>query len=173
MTKRISLIISWLCLIALIVQPLAAIWLLFNLDTFAEIILRNLNLAIIWPSVENQQIVLAWIVSVINMSIGLIGLFFLRRSFKNFSKGKLFDLKNTRDLRRFSIFVLLQGLISPIYYTFLSVILSWNHPEGEKMLSFMFGSNEFRSIALALIFWVICDLLVEAEKLKNENQQFI
>lgn len=173
MTKRLSSIISWLCLVVLIVLPAAAVWLLFNLELFADIAQRNLKLPIIWSSVETGQLVLAWLASIIYMSIGLIALFYLRRSFLNFSKGRLFDLENTRDLRLFAIFVLVQGLITPIFYACLSVIFSWNHPAGQKMLSVMFGSNEIRSIGLALIFWVICDLLVEAEKLKKENQQFI
>lgn len=173
MTKRLSLIISYLCLFTLVTLPLAAIWLLFNLDLLAEIAQRNIRLPIIWETVENWQLLTLWLVSAAYISIGLLGIFYLRRSFLNFSKGQYFNIANTRDLRRFSICILIQGMVTPVYYSCLSVLLSWQHPPGQKMLSIMFGSNEIRTIGLALIFWVVSNLLVEAEKLKNENQQFI
>ncbi|MBX2847045.1 MAG: DUF2975 domain-containing protein [Acidiferrobacterales bacterium] len=173
MTQRLSYLIATMCLAVLLLLPLAALWLLFNPELFTQIAQRNLPFQIIWESVESSQMITAWFVSALYMGVGLTGLFFLRRAFLNFAKGKLFDESTTRDLRRFSIFVFIQGLITPIYYACLSVILSWNHPPGQKMLSVTFGSNELRFIGLALIFWVICDLLLEAEKLKQENQQFI
>jgi len=48
-----------------------------------------------------------------------------------------------------------------------------NHPAGQKMLSVSFGSDEVKVIALAMILWVMSDLLVKGCKLENENKLFI
>jgi len=53
------------------------------------------------------------------------------------------------------------------------VLLSLNHPAGEKVLSIIFGSGEIVTVALAMILWVVSDLLVEGSRLQSENQQFI
>jgi len=41
------------------------------------------------------------------------------------------------------------------------------------MLSISVGSNEVRMIVLAVIFWVVSNLLIEGGKLQSENRQFV
>jgi hypothetical protein len=53
------------------------------------------------------------------------------------------------------------------------MLLSWNHPPGEKMLSVSLGSGEIEVLSLAMILWVMSELLVKASKLEKENRQFI
>jgi actin-like ATPase involved in cell morphogenesis len=48
-----------------------------------------------------------------------------------------------------------------------------NHPAGQKILSISFGSDEIKVIALAMILWVMSDLLVIGNKLDSENKQFV
>jgi hypothetical protein len=66
-----------------------------------------------------------------------------------------------------------QALAKPLHFSISSVLLSLNHPAGQKMLSASFGSNEVKVIALAMMLWVISDLLVQGSKLESENKQFI
>jgi len=173
MTKKLSLIISYLCLSLLIVMPVLAVYFLFNLDNLVEFAKQNLPFQIIWRTVDHWQIVAMWILSVSYLSIGLFAIYYLRKTFLKFSKGKLFDITTTQDLRLFTFLIFLQGIVTPLFYGFMSVLLSWNHPPGQKILSIMLGTNEIKTISLALVFWVICNLLIEAEKLKNENNQFV
>ena len=57
--------------------------------------------------------------------------------------------------------------------TFMSVVLSLNHPAGERMLTISLGSNEFKAIGVALVLWVMSELLIEGCRLQTENQQFV
>jgi len=114
-----------------------------------------------------------WFLTVIYISIGLTGLYFLRRAFSNFAKGQLFNYRNSRDLRHFSILLFAQALAKPLHFAISSVVLSINHPAGQKLFLFSFGSDEIKVIALAMILWVMSDLLVRGSKLENENKQFI
>lgn len=173
MTKHLSLLVYWGCLATLTLVPLGAVYLLFDLSLFAELIQRNLSMPIIWSSVASWQWVFTWCISVCYLSLGLLGVFFLRRPFSRFARGELFTLENTLDLRRFAKCLLAQTLLTPAFYAVMSITLSWHHPAGQKVLSIALGSNEIRSIALALIIWIVSDILVAGERLNSENQQFI
>lgn len=173
MTRRFSLLISWGCAAILVLTPIAALYLLWSIDSFAALTRESIGLPIQWHTVANWQWYTLWLLTMLYLSIGLIGLYFLRRAFVNFAKGELFNLANSRNLRRFSIFLLAQGLIMPVHFALSSVLLSVNHPAGEKMLSISLGSNELLNIALAMLLWVMSDLLVEGCKLQTENRLFV
>ncbi|MEM1175749.1 MAG: DUF2975 domain-containing protein [Pseudomonadota bacterium] len=173
MSRKLSLVIAWACSLILVVAPIAALFFLVTLEAFARLAQANIGLPIQWWTVSSGQWYALWLLTVAYVSIGLTGLFFLRRAFLNFAKGELFNLANSRDLRRFSVFFFAQALATPVHIALASLLLSMNHPAGEKMLSIAFGSQELKAIAVALILWVMSDLLVEGCKLHSENQQFI
>lgn len=173
MTRYFSKIIAWGCLAILFLTPLAAIFYLAELRAFAALAKQNLNLPIQWQSVTDMQWYGLWIVTVIYLAIAWGGLYFLRRAFLRFAQGQLFSLVNSRDLRLFSVFLFAHALAKPVHFAIASMLLSWNHPAGQKMLSISIGSDEVKIIALAMIVWVISDLLVKAATLENENKQFI
>lgn len=173
MTRNLSLLITWACTALLIVVPLIALYYLASLETFARHMMMSIHMPIRWDTVTTGQWYGLWGLMLTYVSIGLYGLFHLRRAFSRFASGSLFDLSNSRDLKTFSIFLLLQTLVLPLHYAATSVLLSLNHPAGQKMLSLSFGSNELRAIGVALVLWVLSNLLVEACKLDSENRQFI
>ncbi len=173
MKHTLSLLISWGCTLVLYVTPLVALYFLLNIDLFYNLAKNNLHLAIQWSTVSQIQLYSLWFFTVLSLAVSLMGIYFLRRAFTHFSKGEFFTISNSRDLRKFSIFLLIQAVISPLHFTISSLLLSINHPAGEKILAISFGSNEIKIIILAIIFWVISDLLVKANILENENKQFI
>lgn len=173
MTRRISLLISWGCLLTITLALIGALALLFNIDWFANLAKENFAAPIIWSTVSQWQWISFWVVTLVYVAIGLVGLYFLHRAFAQFAKGELFNLINSLNIRRFAIFLLAQSAAKPIYYALSSALLSMNHPAGEKLLAITFGSNEIRAVALAMILWVVSDLLVAGSKLQSENQQFI
>lgn len=173
MTRQFSLLIALGCTAILILTPVAALYLLFDIQLFASLARSNLNLPIQWQTVSDSQWYSLWLLTLIYTGIGLTGLYFLRRAFANFAQGELFNLSNSRDLRLFSIILFAQALAKPVHFALTSVLLSFNHPAGEKMLSVSLGSGEIKVIALAMILWVMSDLLVRGCRLENENKQFI
>lgn len=173
MTRRFSLLISWGCMVLMGAVPLVALYFLFNIESFAALAQGNLGLPIQWNTLVTWQWYALWVLTACYVAIGLTGLYFLRRAFANFATGELFNQANSRDLRRFSIFLFAQVLAKPLHFALSSVLLSLHHPAGEKMLSISFGSSEITVIALAMILWVTSDLLVAGSKLQAENNQFI
>lgn len=173
MSRRFSLLVAWGCSALLVVVPLLCLYFLFDIALFADLARSNLNLAIQWQTVSTMQWYALWLVSTLYIATGLIGIYFLRRAFFNFAKGQLFTHSNSRDLRIFSIFLFVQALAKPLHFSISSVLLSINHSAGQKMLAISMGSGEVQVIMLAMILWVMSDLLVKASKLQHENQQFI
>ena len=146
---------------------------LINIELFSDMARSNLGLPIQWQTVSSIQWYSLWLLTVFYIATGLASLYFLRRAFSNFAKGQLFNHSNSRDLRMFSILLFAQALAKPLHFSISSVLLSMNHPAGQKILSVSFGSGEVKMIALAMILWVMSDLLVKGSKLENENKQFI
>jgi hypothetical protein len=173
MNQQFSRLIALGCMAILITAPFIALYFLINIDLFAATVRSNLDLPIQWQTVSNIQWYSLWLLTVFYIAIGLVGLYFLRRTFSNFAKGQLFNHSNSRDLRLFSILLFTQALAKPLHFSISSVFLSMNHPAGQKMLSVSFGSDEVKVIALAMILWVMSDLLLRGSKLESENKQFI
>ncbi len=173
MTRKFSRLIALGCMAVLITAPMTALYFLINIELFATIARSNLGLPIQWQTISDLQWYSLWLLTVFYVSTGLVGLYFLRRAFSNFAKGQLFNHSNSRDLRLFSILLFTQALAKPLHFSISSMLLSKNHPAGQKMLSIAFGSDEVKVIALAMILWVMSDLLVRGSKLESENKQFI
>lgn len=173
MTRQFSLLIAWGCLAILVVTPITAGYLFIDLQVFASLAKDNLKLPIQWHTVTSDQWQVLWLLSALYIAIGLFGLYFLRRAFIHFARGELFNQSNSRDLRLFSILLFIQALAKPLHLALSSLLLSWNHPAGQKMLSISMGSDEVKTVALAIILWVMSELLVKGSKLEDENKQFI
>ena len=173
MTRHLSLLVFWGCTAILALVPVAALFYLVKLDAFVGFTRLTIGLPIQWETVTAGQVYTLWVVTMLYVSIGLVGLYFLRRAFANFAQGEMFNLANSRDLRLFSILLLAQAIATPIQTGLASVLLSLNHPAGQKMLSISLGSNEFKAVGIALVLWVMSELLIEGCKLQNENRQFV
>ncbi len=173
MTQRFSLFIVWGCTVLLVAIPVAALYFLLNIDGFAAFTRQSIGLGIRWDTVVTWQWYTLWGITTVYLTIGLVGLYFLRRPFANFARGELFNLANSSDLRRFSILLFTQALAKPLHFALASVLLSANHAAGNKMLSISLGSNEARMIAVAIVFWVMSNLLIEGCRLQAENRQFV
>ncbi len=173
MTRQFSQLITFGCTAILIATPTIALYFLINIELFASMAKSSMNLPIQWETVSNTQWYSLWVLTLLYVSVGLTGLYFLRRAFSSFARGEFFHFNNSRDLRLFSAFLFVQALANPLHFSIASILLSMNHPAGQKMLSISLGSGEIKVIALAMILWVMSDLLVGASKLQNENKQFI
>jgi hypothetical protein len=152
---------------------LIALYFLVSIDEFAEFTQESIGLPIDWSTVVSWQWYALWAITFLYMTIGMAGLYFLRRPFAKFARGELFNSANSRNLHRFSILLFVQAIAKPIHFALSSVLLSANHDAGNKMLSISVGSNEVRMIAVAIVFWVVSNLLIEGCKMQSENRQFV
>ncbi|MEM9397348.1 MAG: DUF2975 domain-containing protein [Pseudomonadota bacterium] len=173
MTQLFARLVSFGCWLAFILSVGLLLFFAVEIDSFAELAKGTLGLAVDWNSVVSAQWYGLWMLSAVYLSIGLFGLFFLQRAFTKFAKGEFFNKSNSRDLRLFAILLFVQALAKPVHYSLASVLLSLNHPPGQRQLAISLGSFELKVFVLAMILWVISDMLIRARELEQENQQFV
>lgn len=173
MGKIFSHLISWGSIATIVLVVIALFSFFIDIAWFAELAQSNLRLPIYWTTVEQWQWYLLWAATTAYLAIGLFGLYFLHRAFKKIAAGELFNLANSLNIRRFSILLFVEAAAKPVHFSLASVFLSLNHPEGEKMFSLSVGSQELTMLFLAMILWVISDVLVAGGRLQSENRQFV
>ncbi|WP_434358811.1 DUF2975 domain-containing protein [Parasalinivibrio latis] len=173
MTRQLSLAVNWGCLAALISIPLLLLYGLFDISAFRMLILEAMPFPVQWQTVESWQLYLIWTMVSLYLCVGLAGLYYLRKAFVNFSRGELFNLTNSTAIRRFAVLLLIQAACKPIIYLITSVLITFNHPAGQKTVSISFGSHEIVMIGMGFVLWVISELLVEGVKLRTENDLYV
>ena len=173
MTIRLAGLIYWAASAWLVVLPLGAAWLLLDVATLATVARQNLPLPVQWFSVESWQWYALWALTVAYAAIGYAGVVFLRRAFQSFARGQWFDEENSRSLRGFALLLVAQGIAKPVHFAAASVLLSWGHPPGERVLSISVGSSELVLIMSGVVMWVLADLLLAGMRADAENRQFV
>ncbi len=173
MTRTMAALVAWACTAWLVVTPVAALYMLIDIDRFSSLAIDNLALPIQWYTVSHGQWIALWAITAGYLSLGYAGAWFLRKAFMSFARGAWFDVENSRHLRRYAALLISQGIAKPVHFGLASVVLSLNHPQGERLLTVSVGSNEALSILAGLVLWVLADLLVKGIRADAENRQFV
>ena len=172
-TKLIISSIRHLCTAFLLFVPLLILNFIVNLGWFKNVALSKLNLPIQTMTVENWQWYGVIAIAGIPLMIKAWGVFYLRRLFSQFSLGHYFIAENIAWLKKFAFSLLIVGVLNPVVLTIASVVLSINHPDGQKILSINIGSHDFALIFNALVFWSVAYILEKGKSLDDENKQFV
>ncbi len=173
MSKTVLNAISILCLASMIGGVILILICLFNFSWFELVIQENIDVPIQWHTVERWQWYSLWGLTTAFLLFGLCGVYYLFLSVRGISAAGLFDLKNSVYLRRFALIALSQVILKPMCFTLAIILLSWNHPAGQKMLVISVGSEQVSTLVLGLIIWVMSDMLVAGNELDVENKHFI
>lgn len=152
-----------------------ALWgyFLFSIEEFAQVAKMNLSFAIQWNTVVAWQLYVTWLVTLIPATIVFWGLMNLRRAFYAFSENDVFNMTNVTLVKRFAFALILSAVLKTLMMSVVSVVLSANHPAGQKMLSLLFSSYDLVTIFVGLMFWLVAKILIQAHALSEENKQFI
>ncbi|MEQ5777801.1 MULTISPECIES: DUF2975 domain-containing protein [unclassified Thalassospira] len=175
--RIVSLILSWLCLIAIICElcfvPL--IWLTPDFardavsysDSLIPIPLNDLQ------SLAGVQLAVVFITLMVPSLVLVFGLWHLRKMFLCFARNAIFEHGTIRHLKIFSIALLSQTLLSPLAGTLTSLFVTITRPEGERAISIGLSNIEATSLFLGGLFLIISWVLGEAVSLHDENRSFV
>lgn len=116
---------------------------------------------------------LSFIASLLFSGITMYALMILIRLFKNYERGDIFSLDNASYFQKlgYTLFYFVIGSI--IYDTLMSVILSFNNPPGQRMLTISFVGINFLSLIFAFIILIISWVMKEAHIIADENKNTI
>lgn len=172
MKKALCHLLAFGCLLVWVLGPLLLIYLLWDLPLLIKLFkANNSQHNIQWETVLHWQWLGIWGFMVFQLGLTLLTVYFLRPVLLQFAQGAFFNYSNSLNLRRFSLVLLIQGLIHPLGIA--TLLLSWNHPPGQRLLSLSFSGAEIRFISLGFLFWLVSDALVKGAELAQENEQFV
>ena len=170
---RVSRVMSALCLIGMVGLPasLGLAW------AYPEL------LGSAYPALESQwgppgavpwtSRVLGFLVTMVPTGVVIYGLLCLRRLFRLYEAGEIFSADAARCLKRFAVAVTLQALLRPLAGAAISVIVTFHHPPGERMLTLSLGGGEYAALLLGGLLLVIAWIMGESARIADENRQFV
>ncbi|WP_259779568.1 DUF2975 domain-containing protein [Aestuariispira ectoiniformans] len=169
---RLSLTLRVICWLGIIALPLmeAAVWLnadwLKETDAFADLGLSYADLSLL-------RRVGALAISMVPVLILIYGLWRLVLLFSAYAAGRIFDTETAGHLKAFSICVLLNAIVEIMSTTALTAYLTFDRPEGERMVSVTVSDQEFGVLLMGGLLLVVAWVLGEGAKLADENRQFV
>jgi Protein of unknown function (DUF2975) len=174
--RRIQRLSRWLavaCLALIFVLPIA-VMIYWTLADPTELAARG-NL----PASAIQGPLLAWqriagaIVTLVPLTLLLLGLLQARKCFKQFAAGQLFTTDAVRCLRRFAGWVMISVIAGIIAGAAISVMLTLNNPATMRHLAIGISSNHIFTIFFAGMVWLMAAVIAQGQSLAEENATFI
>ncbi len=171
--RLLNTCLATVCLILMFLIPLGVLvfWISHDSTLMHLDIARSGILQI--ETLQKWQLVCA---AMFNFGIGLlmvVALNHLRLIFMRFKQGIFFSQSNTLALRSFSRLLLISVVLQCLSSSVLSVLLTWNNPQGERALVVTLGSNEFWLLFIAATFFAMVWSFQEGQRLAQENAEFV
>lgn len=169
--QNLTVVIKHACTLILIILPV--FWVYMALDTgyYRSLVFDRFPLE--EGSVEAWQLYGSLCVAFLPNVVTLWGVNHLRKTFILFQGERFFSLEAIQGLKCFSLSLCLFAVLQPLSMALNSVLLSFNHSPGNKLLVVNLGSADLKALFVGGIFWVICFIFLGARKIEEENQQFI
>lgn len=117
--------------------------------------------------------VLATFASLALCSIIMYVLKVLTRLFRNYENGEIFSISNAESYQKlgYCVFYWVGG--SVVYGTFMSLILSFNNPPGERVIAISFVGMDLLTLIFGFVILIISWVMKEGYILADENSRTI
>lgn len=171
--EKLSRLLFAFSLLPLIGLPMLFIYFLIDITLFRTLAEQNLNYVIQWQSVTSTQLYLAAVISFLPHTLILWGVINLRRTLHAFMQSQIFNQQNILFMNRFALSLVLFALSSWIAKAIVSVVLSFNHPAGQKLLSIQIGSQHISVFLVGLVFWLIGKVMLHGFEIQQDNQSIV
>lgn len=135
--------------------------------------MKSVEFAIQWRTVELWQLYLLCVLAAVPSMLIVWGLLRLRQTFFAFKQQSIFKISNAVNVKHFALMLILAPIIQFFIRPLSSILLSVNHPAGQKVLSISFNSYDIFTFLIGLVFWLIAKILIEANALSEENKAFV
>lgn len=97
----------------------------------------------------------------------------LTRLFRNYENGEIFSISNAESYQKlgYCVFYWVGG--SVVYGTFMSLILSFNNPPGERVIAISFVGMDLLTLIFGFVILIISWVMKEGYILADENSRTI
>ncbi len=166
--QRVSGKFRWLFAVLIICTPLFMLlyWLFFNY------LPSGLTTGL--PAPVNQSLplvtlMLAFLVSLIPLSVAIYGLFTLKRLFTLYENAIVFSVKNVQCFRHLGYTLISWVFANMVFVTLVSIVITFNNPPGERIVIAQFGISDIATLIIGAVVVLISWVMKEASKLENEQ----
>lgn len=113
--------------------------------------------------------VLGCLVGFLPLAVWELILYYLILLFKAYEQGDIFSYQTVRYLQYVGYAVVAGQVLHPFYEALLSLVLTWHHPRGERMISIGFSGTNLGLLLAALMIILIAWIMREGCRLKEEQ----
>lgn len=138
-------------------------WFHFQIHSFSN--LPSIN------SLSSTARLLGFLVTLIPAGILMLVFYFTAKLFASYQSGKIFEIDNALCIRNIGITIFAWELISPIYDLLISYVFSYS--TGVPIFQVAFNAQTIGNIVVAILLIVIGWIMLEANKLKEEQEYTI
>lgn len=114
--------------------------------------------------------ILGCLVSAIPMIVNMFILFMLIKLFRLYEKGEIFTVNNVKYLRNIGYALLIGQLIDPAYQFVMGIVLTLHNPPHHRFASITLDQTNIGIVFTALLVILISWIMLEAYKLREEQQ---
>ncbi len=167
--RSVSAKFKLLFLALIFIQPLMdfIFWMSFNYlpegfttDQLPVPITSPLSLGTLW---------MAFLVSLVPTSVIIYGLLNLKTLFSLYEQGIVFTQGNVQCFHRLGLSLMALVIAGFIHTPLLSMVLSFNNPEGQRMLTLQFGTQNLSLFIMGAMLVLVSWVMSEAVKLEHEQ----
>ena len=112
---------------------------------------------------------LAFLISLIPVSVAIYGLVNLKRLFRLYEQAIVFSQQNVLYFRRIGYTLMYWVLANQIFVALISVVLTINNPPGERMLVAQLGISDIGSLIIGGVVVLVSWVMNEASKMEREQ----
>lgn len=171
--QSLSRWLARLCLVLMVLLPVAVLAAWANYDFFALEIVRRAGVFTLPEHLAVWQRIAGAAVMMVPAGIMVFGLASLRRLLVEIGAGAVFAIGNARYLRRFAWSAIAVIIVQFFATGALSAIITMANPPGQRSIVLQVGTDEILYIFVGLVFVLIAHVLEEGRRIADDNAAIV
>jgi hypothetical protein len=147
------------------------VWSSAELVTLTAHLNWGLDPAVIHTGLSNRA--LGALASLLPLSVGLFVLWQVWQLFGAYGQGQIFTSASVLRLRRVASGMLALALAQPLAVALISLALTKDNPVGKRLLALNLSSHDYLALLFGLVMLAIASVMAEAQRVAEENAEFI
>lgn len=111
----------------------------------------------------------ACLIDMIPTAIDMLSFYYLAKLFQLYSRRIIFSYQNVRYIRKIGFTLLWSVFAYLLVQPILSIILTWDAPQGGHMVTLGFGSDDLSNLIIGGVVVLISWIMEEGRKLEEET----
>jgi Protein of unknown function (DUF2975) len=173
---RLGRLSTFMCAVVVVggfLAELALIWIWLSPTAVETLVVPRLGLGSMPFMLDAWSRTLGFAVCMLPMAVLGWLLYQAYELFDGYRLGRVFTDEAPVRLRRIGLSMLALAILRPVTTTLLGVVLTFYNPPGQHMLAIGLGIDDYMIAAVGGLLLTIGHVMVEANRLSDENRQIV